>query len=296
MIRTFFLFSLVVTARLVGQAQSFGKLLPKTPGIVSYTLREEFAKDVPGTLDKIKAWGITDIEFSGLFGKTAPELRTLLDQRGLRCSSYGVSYDAIDQKPDSILRNAKALGVQYVRIGSIPHKGPATLKMMQQAAEVFNRFGKQAHQQGIMFCYHNHGFEFQPVTGAATSEAITTGVGAKDATLFDYLVKLTNPQYVGYEMDVTWTYLPGQDPAVLLKRYPKRFRLIHLKDVEKGVARSDKGSMANEQSVVLGTGQIDWPTVLKAARNSSIDHFYIEDESKAAEQQVPKSLAYLKSL
>lgn len=291
MIRTFLLFSLLLTAGLTGQAQSFGKLLPKTPGIVSYTLREEFAKDVPGTLDKIKAWGITDIEFSSLFGKTAPELRVLLDQRGLRCSSYGVSYDAIDQKPDSILGNAKTLGVQYVRIGSIPHKGPATVDIIEKAAEVFNRFGKQAHQQGIMFCYHNHGFEFQPATGVAATE-----VAIKDGTLFDYLVKLTNSEYVGYEMDVTWTYLPGQDPAVLLKRYPERFRLIHLKDVEKGVARSDKGSMANEQSVVLGTGQIDWPAVLKAARSSAIDHFYIEDESKAAEQQVPKSLAYLKSL
>ncbi|GAB4026893.1 sugar phosphate isomerase/epimerase [Spirosoma koreense] len=273
------LLSLIVTS--IGQAQSFGKLVSKTPGIVSYTMRESFSKDVPGTLDKIKAWGITDVEFSGLFGKTAPELRALLDQRGMHCSSYGVSYDAIDQKPDSILQNAKALGVKYIRIGSIPHKTAATLEMMQKAAEVFNRFGKQAHEKGFMFCYHNHGFEFQPY---------------ENGTLFDYLVKQTNPDYVGYEMDVTWTYLPGQDPAALLTKYPKRFRLIHLKDVAKGVARSDKGSMANEQSVVLGTGQIDWPAVLKAARKSSIDHFYIEDESKAAEQQVPQSLAYLKSL
>ncbi|GAB3774947.1 sugar phosphate isomerase/epimerase [Spirosoma horti] len=263
------------------QAQPFGKLVQKTPGIVSYTLRDSFGKDVPGTLDKIKAWGITDIEFSSLFGKTAPELRALLDQRGLKCSSYGVSYDAIDKKPDSILQNAQALGVQYIRIGSIPHKTAATLEMMQKAAEVFNRFGKKAHEKGIMFCYHNHGFEFQPY---------------ENGTLFDYLVKETNPEYVGYEMDVTWTYLPGQDPAALLTKYPKRFRLIHLKDVDKSVARSDKGSMANEQSVVLGTGQIDWPAVLKAARKSSIAHFYIEDESKAAEQQVPQSLAYLKSL
>src|SRR5438128_7118198 len=132
------------------QAQPFGKLLPKTPGIVSYTMRDSFSKDVAGTLDKIKAWGITDIEFSGLFGKTAPELRALLDQRGLKCSSYGVSYDAIDQKPDSILQNAQALGVQYIRIGSIPHKTAATLEMMQEAAEVFNRFGKKAHEKGIM--------------------------------------------------------------------------------------------------------------------------------------------------
>ena len=263
------------------QAQRFGKLLPQTPGIVSYTLREEFAKDVPGTLDKMKAWGITDIEFSSLFGKTAPELRSLLDQRGLHCSSYGVSYDAIAKKPDSILKNAGILGVKYIRIGSIPHKSAATLDMMNKAVEVFNRFGKQAHDKGMMFCYHNHGFEFHPY---------------ENGTLFDYLVKQTNPDYVGYEMDVTWTYLPGQDPAALLTKYPNRFRLIHLKDVAKDVPKSDKGRMDNEKSVVLGTGQIDWPEVLKAARKSSIEHFYIEDESKAAEQQVPKSLAYLKSL
>jgi sugar phosphate isomerase/epimerase len=265
----------------ISQAQSFGKLLPTTPGIVSYTLRDAFSKDVPGTLDKIKAWGITDIEFSSLFGKTAPELRALLDSRGLHASSYGVSYEAIDQKPDSILQNAKTLGVKYIRIGSIPHKSAATLEMMQKAAEVFNRFGKQAHDKGFMFCYHNHGFEFQPY---------------QNGTLFDYLVQQTNPEYVGYEMDVTWTFLPGQDPAALLTKYPKRFRLMHLKDVGKSVPHSDKGGMPNEESVVLGTGQIDWPAVLKAARKSSVDHFYIEDESKAAEQQVPQSLAYLKGL
>ncbi|AUD01902.1 sugar phosphate isomerase/epimerase family protein [Spirosoma pollinicola] len=281
MIRLTLLVGLWLAGASATQAQPFGKLVKKMPGMVSYTLRESFSKDVPGTLDKVKAWGITDIEFSGLFGKTAPELRALLDQRGLTCSSYGVSYDAIANKPDSILQNAKALGVKYIRIGSIPHKSAATLEMMQQAAEVFNRFGKQAHEQGVMFCYHNHGFEFQPY---------------ENGTLFDYLVKQTNPEYVGYEMDVTWTYLPGQDPAALLMKYPKRFRLIHLKDVQKGVARNDKGSMANEECVVLGTGQIDWPSVLKAVNKSSIEHLYIEDESKAAEQQVPKSLAYLKSL
>ncbi|SFC33204.1 sugar phosphate isomerase/epimerase family protein [Spirosoma endophyticum] len=281
MIRTTAFLILVVIATSVGQAQPFGKLVKKTPGIVSYTLRDSFGKDVPGTLDKIKAWGITDIEFSSLFGKTATELRALLDQRGLHASSYGVSYDAIDQKPDSILNNAKILGVKYIRIGSIPHKSAATLEMMKQAADVFNRFGKQAHDKGFMFCYHNHGFEFQPYEGG---------------TLFDYLVKQTNPDYVGYEMDVTWTYLPGQDPAALLTKYPKRFRLIHLKDVAKDVEHSDKGGMPNEKSVVLGTGQIDWPAVLRAANKASIDHFYIEDESKAAEEQVPKSMAYLKSL
>lgn len=74
-------------------AQNKNLLFPKCPGIVSYTYRENFQKDVPGTLDIIKNNGITDIEFSNLFGKSAEEMRKLIDERGLYCSSYGVSYE-----------------------------------------------------------------------------------------------------------------------------------------------------------------------------------------------------------
>lgn len=97
-------------------------------------------------------------------------------------------------------------------------------------------------------------------------------------------------------MDIAWTYLPGQNPAALLAKYPNRFRLMHLKDVRKGVAGNDKGQLAPEHSVVLGTGQLDLPAILKADRNTSVEHLYLEDESPAAAQQVPQSLTYLRSL
>ena len=73
-----------------------------TPGIVFYTFRNEFAKDMPQTLDNTKAAGISNIEFSNLFGKTAIELRSFLEARGMACTSYGMSYDAILKKPLSV--------------------------------------------------------------------------------------------------------------------------------------------------------------------------------------------------
>jgi sugar phosphate isomerase/epimerase len=271
------LLSLVSTAN----AQKFGKLVKQMPGAVSYTFRNEFAKDVPGTLDKVKAMGITNIEFSNLFGKTAPELRALLDERGMRCSSLGVGFADLNDKLETVVQNAKTLGAEFVRIGSVPHKGPMDLALAQKTIEDFNRFGQKLKDNGLTFCYHNHGFEFEPYQGE---------------TYFDYIVKNTNPEQVFFEMDVVWMHLPGQDPAAMLKKYPKRFKLIHLKDLKIGVPPSKAGSTPNENCVVLGTGQINYPEILKAAKKSAIKYYYIEDENLGAIQQVPQSLVYLKSL
>jgi sugar phosphate isomerase/epimerase len=285
MIRLFSLCFWLLTV--AGQAQPFGKLIKQHPGVVSYTFRNEFSKDVPATLDQIRQMGITNIEFSNLFGKTAPELRALLDQRAMRCSSYGVSYDDIQKKPGEVLTNAKTLGATFVRVAWIPHdKVPFDSTLVRQVAAVFNTFGQQAREQGLTFCYHNHGYEFAP---HGSGESI-------QGTLFDELVRLTNPRYVSFEMDIAWTYLPGQDPAALLLKYPKRFRLIHLKDVRQGVPKSNTGQMAPTNSVALGTGQLDIPGILKAARKARVTYLYIEDESPAAPTQVPQSLAFMRGL
>lgn len=259
-----------------------GKLFKEHPGVVSYTYRNYFEKDVPSTLDMIKRTGFTDIEFSSLFGKTAPELRKMLDDRGLKCSSFGVSYDDLLNKTQVVAENAKTLGAEYVRVASIPHKAAITLVEMQTAIEFFNTVGKILKEQfGLTFIYHNHGFEFQPYN---------------DGTLYDYLVSQTSPKYVSFELDILWAFFPGQNPAELLRKYGKRYKTLHLKDLKKGVKGNLSGGTAKENDVVLGTGQIDIPAVLKAAKKAKIKHYYIEDESNKMPEQVPQSLAYLKAL
>lgn len=261
--------------------QRFGKLVKTMPGVVSYTYRNEFAKDVPQTLDNIKALNITNIEFSNLFGKTAVELRALLDARGMICTSYGVSYDALLNKIDTVIRDAKTLGAEFVRVAWIPHTSPMDLALAQKTVADFNRFGQQLKENGLIFCYHNHGYEFLPYNGG---------------TFFDYIVQNTNPNYVSFEIDILWVYHPGEDPAALLKKYPKRFRLMHVKDLKKGVKGDFTGGTATENDVTLGTGQLNIPKILKAARKTKIKYYYIEDENVNASQQVPLSLVYLKSL
>lgn len=263
-------------------SQKKAPLFPDAPGIVSYTYRDNFQKDVPATLDIIKSNGITDIEFSNLFKKTAEELRSLLDQRGLHCSSFGVGYDDLVNHTAEVAQHAKTLGASYVRVAGIPHKGAFTLEEARKATEDFNRCGKLLKEQyGLGFIYHNHGFEFQPY---------------EKGTLYDLIVKETDPKFVSFELDILWAFFPGQDPAGLLNKYGRRYKALHLKDLRAGITGDLSGGTSGENDVILGTGQIDIPAVLKAARKAGVKHYYIEDESSKSLTQVPQSIAYLKSL
>jgi sugar phosphate isomerase/epimerase len=264
--------------------QAFGKALDKIPGIVSYTYRASFQRNMAATLDTIKSLGITNIEFSNLFGKSAAELRSLLDEKGLRCTSFGVQYPDITTKISEVGKNAKTLGASFVRVAWIPHddKKGFSIDDAKKAVEDFNTAGKLLKEEyGLTFCYHNHGYEMAPYG---------------DKTLFDYIVANTNPDYVSFEMDILWTFHGGGDAVKLLNKYGNRFKLMHLKDLRKGVKGDLSGKTPVENDVALGTGQIDLPSILKAAKKSSIQYYYIEDESNQVNVQVPQSLAYLKKL
>lgn len=251
-------------------------------GVVSYSFRDAFAKDVPGTLDAVKAMGITDIEFSSLFGKSAAELRRLLDERGMTCSSYGVAYGDLVEKTDEVGQTAKTLGASYVRVAWIPHDSTEfTETVALKAAGDFNTAGRLLKEKyGMLFCYHNHGYEF-------------TAYGK--GTYFDLLAAKTDPKYVGFEMDILWVYFPGKDPVELLKKYPKRFYLMHLKDLKPGIARSPVGGTSGDNNVPLGQGQLDMPAILKTAQQVGVKKYYIEDESDRSFQQVPQSLAFIRA-
>jgi sugar phosphate isomerase/epimerase len=258
------------------------KLFPKKLGMVSYTYRKSFEKNVAATLDTIKSLGITDMEFSNLFGKTAQELRSLLDERGMKCSSFGVGYPDLENKIGEVAKNAKILGAEYVRVAWIPHtKGEFTLEVAKKTVADFNKFGETLKKEGLTFCYHNHGYEFYK---------------HENGTLFDYIVQNTKPEYVSFEMDILWTFFPGADPAALLTKYGNRFKIMHLKDLRKGVEGNLSGGTSPENDVALGTGQLNIPAIIKAAKKAKIKHYYIEDESSSISTQVPQTITYLSGL
>jgi sugar phosphate isomerase/epimerase len=251
-------------------------------GMVSYTYRQSLQKDMATTLDSLKAMKVYDMEFSSLFGKKAVDIRKLLDERGMYCSSFGVSYSDALIKADEVAANAKALGAKFVRVAWIPHDGPFTKELADKTIADFSQIGQNLKENyGLEFCYHNHGFEFAPYEGG---------------TFFDYIAKNTDSKFVNFEMDILWTFFPGIDPAKLLEQYPNRFKLMHVKDLKMGVIGNLSGGTSSENDVALGTGQLNLPAIMKAAKKAKIQHYYIEDESSLHAIQVPKSIKYLLSI
>ncbi len=251
-------------------------------GVESYTYRHEFPKDVVATLDLIKSLGFTEMEGGVPKGMSVEEFKKLLDERGIKITSTGSGYEQIVKDPEAVVKNAKALGAEFVMVAWIPHdKSNFTIENAKKAVEDFNRVGKVLKDNGLTFCYHNHGYEFGPY---------------QDGTLFDYIVKNTDPNYVSFEMDILWATHGGADPVKLLNKYGNRWKLMHLKDLKKGIKGDLSGGTPPENDVVLGEGQIDMPAVLKAAKKVGIKHYYIEDESNHEDTQVPQSIAYLKNL
>jgi sugar phosphate isomerase/epimerase len=263
-------------------AQKNKKALYTAPfGVQAYTFRKSFPIDVAKTLDTIKMMGFTEIEGGG--GRISPEeFKKLCDERGISIPSTGAGYEQLVKNPDSVVYRAKALGAKYVMCSWIPHKtGSFNLENAKKAVEDFNTAGKILKENGLTLCYHVHGYEFWPHEGG---------------TLLDYIINNTNPEYVSFEMDVLWTQFGGGNPVALLKKYGNRWKLIHLKDLRKGVKKDLTGGTSQENDVPLGTGEIDIPGILKEANKIGIKHFFIEDESSNVNVQVPQSIAYLKSL
>lgn len=251
-------------------------------GVQAYTFRNHFPVSVENTLDKIKAMGITEIESSGAKGVSNADYKKLCNDRGISIPSAGCSYEQLESNPQEVVDNAKALGAKYVMCAWIPHKGNEfTIEDIKKAVAVFNKAGKVLKENGLIFCYHDHGYEFRPY---------------EDGTLFDYLVKNTNPAYVSFEMDVLWTLHGRANPEALLQKYGSRWKLMHVKDLKKGIVGDFSGHTPAENDVVLGTGQANWPAILKIAKKIGIKHYFIEDESEHELENVPLSITYLKGL
>jgi sugar phosphate isomerase/epimerase len=253
-----------------------------TIGLELYSLRNQFPKDIPGTLEKVKQMGFKEVELAGTYGMSNTEFKKMLDGKNLKVVSVSTEFDQLANNPMAAVEYAKAFGAKYVVCFWIPHtNNEFTIDDTKKAISVFNAAGKVLHENGLSLCYHPHGYEFRPY---------------EQETLFDYLVKNLNPKWANFEMDVFWIKHPGQEPVSLLKKYPKRFLLMHLKDRRPGTPGNQNGQTDVESNVVLGRGDVGIAAVVRQAKKSGVKHFFIEDESSRSEEQIPKSLQFLRSI
>lgn len=249
-------------------------------GIQLYSLRDQFKKDVPETLKLISDWGITIIEGGETYGYPLEEYRALLKKNNLEMVSIGASFEDLETNVQSVIDHATAFGADYVMCAWVPHKDNHwDLQETKHATRLFNRAGALLKKKGLTLAYHPHGYEFRPY---------------KEGTLFDYMAK--NATDFSFELDVYWAKHGGADPLALLKKYPGKFSLLHLKDLKNGILGNTSGHEDVETNVVLGAGQVDIAGTVAEAKKLGIEFMFIEDESSRVVEQIPQSLTYLKGL
>lgn len=276
--------TLCLTAFLIVSAIAAVAQQPAPVGLQLYSFRDQFKKDVPGTMAKVKQLGFRDVEVAGTYNLSTAEFRKLLDQNGIKAVSMGAGFSDLENNVPKVIEDAKALGVKYIICAWIPHTGDIFSKAdADRAIEVFNTAGRLLADNDLKLCYHTHGYEFGPAEGFS-------------GNYFDYLAANLDPRYVNFEMDVYWIKAPGQDPIELLKKYPKRFPLVHLKDRKPGTPLTATGHADVETNVALGDGDIGIGPFMAAAKKAGVKHFFIEDESSRSMEQMPKSLTFLRGL
>ncbi len=261
----------LMNAGLVGAGVA---LLPKlslaasknVAGLQLYTLRDELPKDVRGVIAKVAKAGYKEVEVygyskqNGFWGLKPTEFKQLLDQHGLKSPSghYGVDFSLGEDKfedLDAAIEAAKVLGHQYVTIPSVnaaPYKTAADLKKL---AGKFNVAAKRVKAASLKMGYHNHNFEFTPVDGTS---------------LYEVLLKETDPSLVSFEMDLYWVVRAGQDPIKWFEKYPGRFTMVHVKDMDK---------QDHKLNTEVGKGEINFKQIFAKSKLAGIKHYIVEQEN-----------------
>lgn len=238
-------------------------------GVQLWSVKDVLEKDLEGTLKKLSAIGYKEIEsFPGekghYYGMEPKAFKQLLSDNGLRLISSHVGSGTKDAKAETwhqatllanfneLVEKASETGQEYLTCSWLDESLRADLNGF---TDLFNKCGEICKKAELQFAYHNHDFEFAK---------------AGDGLLYDYMLDHTDKDLVKYEMDMYWVVKGGHDPLAYFKKYPGRFPLGHVKDMDK------KDPSKNTE---IGQGSIDYATILKAAEASGMDHFIVEQES-----------------
>ncbi len=284
------------------QTGKFFERIGKPIGLQLYAMGDEVGNDLPGTLAQVKAMGYGEVELPGTYGKDPAEIKAMADAAGIAIAALHVPAVPFDpardtltfqSDPDEVAGVAQALGITKLVIpfpvlpaGFAPGPDepfPVAIERAlagtgvdhwQRVAERFNQIGSEMKERGIQVGYHNHNLEFAPLG---------------DTTPFAVLMGETDPDLVKLELDLGWVAQAGLDPAMVLREQGSRVTMLHVKDVAQGGANS---FYFNATPAEVGSGRLDWKTILPVAAEVGVEHYFVEQEPPYT---IPRAEAMAKS-
>ncbi|MEO6497926.1 MAG: sugar phosphate isomerase/epimerase [Mucilaginibacter sp.] len=262
-------------------APAFALSHKKQAGLQLYTLGD-INKDVNGSMKKVAAAGYSLVETSGyteanrFWGVAAKEFKTIINNNGLTSPSglYGIDMKGDFEDLKKFIEAAATVGQKYLVAPWLYEEWRKTADDYKTIAHKLNEAGELTKKAGIQMAYHNHDFEFKDF-------------GGKNG--LDILLEETDPQLVKVEMDIYWIVRGGGDPVTLFKKYPGRFPLWHVKDMDK---------IDSKRNTEVGTGTIDFKNIFAHAKLAGLDYPFVEQENFTIDpyESIAKSAAYLKSI
>ncbi|MEO1055230.1 MAG: sugar phosphate isomerase/epimerase [Bacteroidota bacterium] len=256
-------------------------------GVQIYTLRNELAENVEQTLEKVASIGYNYFEsymLNGVhnLGYSVKDFASLLKSLNLKMISAHVNTGQTDPSQEGTLvngfeqvaENAAELGQKFIVCPYLTNEERQTIDDYKRLCDILNKCGEICKKNGLQFGYHNHDFEFETLEGEVP---------------FDVIAANTDKDLVKFELDLYWVRKAGKDILTYFEKYPGRYPLWHVKDMED----SEEQFFAE-----VGSGVIDFKKIFQASEVSGMEYFFVEQDQtrKTPFESITISYNYLKQL
>ncbi len=228
-----------------------------------YSVHAACAEDLPGVLEQVASWGYDGVEFAGLHGHSADDVRAMLDAHGLRCAGAHVPIDALtDAKIEATLDDYAALKCPYLVVPSLPIDRRNTIEAAEDTAGWLTRMANAVEPRGFLAGFHCHFDDLRP---------LDDGEGVETSAW--YTIARNTPASFIMQYDTANGLDAGVDPLKPLADFPGRAVTLHLKEYVKG-----NGDGTGHGQAALGAGDVPWKEVLDLAQGSAGTRWLIVEQ------------------
>jgi len=243
---------------MISPIEIFAKPKKKFIGIQLYTIRKEIEKDFEGSMTILRNIGFNAVETAGygdgkFYGYKPKEFKKLTKRMGLAAQSSHTNVNL--KNVNQIIEDTLEAGMEYLVQPYLDKSLRKNIDDYKKVAEEFNKIGEKCNTSGLRFAYHNHAFEFEKMDGQIP---------------YDILLKNTEADFLTMQLDTYWMVYGGYQPIDYFNKYPGRFELLHIKDMDNTEKR---------ESTEIGKGIIDFKEIFAANKKSGMKYFYLEQES-----------------
>ena len=229
-------------------------------GLQLYSVRGECAKDLPGVLEAVGRMGYQGVEFAGYHGRSAEDLRKMLDDNGLKCCGTHTGLNTLlGDALDGTVKFNQTLGNKFLIVPGMPRERLASVEAAKETAKLFTELAAKVKDQGMRVGYHAHGGDFRKLEGE---------------TAWDVLFSNAGPDVV-MQLDIGNCIGGGGDPIAVLKKFPGRSATIHLKE------------HGGKPGAAVGEGDVDWDEVFRLCETTGDTEWYIVEHETRSDTFTP---------